>query len=284
MSALPSRLLIMPLMLLIKMSAAAALAPKASSSIWPQPMEFTAHGGPSTVMVAGAPYFFQLRGDRRSPILSAAFARYAALAFPHVADASKSTCPSGAAEVYRLEFHVSDLSEDHPAITTDESYTLTINSTAQAVHAKTVYGALHALETFAQLVSFNFDCGRYELPYSAIVVADAPRFPHRGLMIDTARHYQPLASLRAMIDSLPFAKLNVLHWHLVDTQSFPFASSTYPKLSQAAYAPSQRYTHGDVRTRISTARAIACSPKEHPSDPPPSDPPPSDPPPSGPPP
>jgi hexosaminidase len=41
-------------------------------------------------------------------------------------------------------------------------------------------------------------------------------------MVDTARHYQPLASLRAIIDSLTNAKLNVLHWHMVDDQSFPF--------------------------------------------------------------
>ena len=44
---------------------------------------------------------------------------------------------------------------------------------------------------------------------------------HIGLMLDTARHFQPLASLRGIIDSLPYAKINVLHWHMVDSQAWP---------------------------------------------------------------
>ena len=31
-------------------------------------------------------------------------------------------------------------------------------------------------------------------------------------MVDTARHFEPVASLKAIVDSLAYAKLNVLHW------------------------------------------------------------------------
>jgi len=153
---------------------------------------------------------------------------------------------------------VDSLEEAAPTITTDESYTLEIPAGSAATAtatAKTVYGALRALETFSQLVSFDFDSNSYVLtggvPYS---IEDAPRFAHRGLMVDTARHYQPLASIRAIVDSLPDAKLNVLHWHMVDDQSFPFQVKSHPKMWDAAYAPSQRYTQADVAAIVDYAR------------------------------
>ena len=61
---------------------------------------------------------------------------------------------------------------------------------------------------------YDFDSVAYS-PYAGYVVrgapwdiTDAPRFAHRGLMVDTARHFQPLASLRKVVDALPYAKLN----------------------------------------------------------------------------
>jgi len=46
----------------------------------------------------------------------------------------------------------------------------------------------------------------------------------------------------------------VLHWHMVDSQSFPFEVKTYPKLWEAAYAPSQRYTQADVASIVEYGR------------------------------
>ena len=37
-------------------------------------------------------------------------------------------------------------------------------------------------------------------------------------MIDSARHFETLSAIRGIVDSLPYAKLNVLHWHMVDSQ------------------------------------------------------------------
>lgn len=50
------------------------------------------------------------------------------------------------------------------------------------------------------------------------------------MLLDTSRHYQPVSFLQQTIDALSYAKYNVLHWHVVDTQSFPFESKTYDKL------------------------------------------------------
>lgn len=49
-------------------------------------------------------------------------------------------------------------------------------------------------------------------------------------MIDTARHFLPLDKIREMLDLMAMNKYNVLHWHLVDDQSFPYQSDVYPDL------------------------------------------------------
>ena len=221
-------------------------------SLWPAPSTST----PSTKALPVTPSksFFKLAGDhsgKSSPLLTAAFERYLPLTFPHTADADAS--PNLALSV--LTITVDDLSEDHPGISTDESYTIDVSYGAKATaHAKTVYGALRALETFSQMVTFDFDAGLYEIIGAPWKVDDTPRFAHRGLMIDTARHYETLAAIRGVVDSLPYAKLNVLHWHMVDIQSFPFESKTSPKLWEGAYAPSQRYTQADVASIVEYAR------------------------------
>lgn len=37
--------------------------------------------------------------------------------------------------------------------------------------------------------------------------------------------------LEKTIDSMAALKLNTLHWHMVDAESFPFVSSKYPGFS-----------------------------------------------------
>lgn len=69
-----------------------------------------------------------------------------------------------------------------------------------------------------------------------------------------ARHFQTLASIRTMIDSLPYAKLNVLHWHMSDTQSYPFQSKSYPKLWDGAWSEQERYIQADIADVVEYAR------------------------------
>jgi len=74
-----------------------------------------------------------------------------------------------------------------PSLNEDESYNLEITDRQARLVAPTVVGALRGLETFLQLL--QGDREGFYLP--AIKINDQPRFPWRGLLIDTGRHYQP---------------------------------------------------------------------------------------------
>ncbi|KAK4487878.1 hypothetical protein RD792_003616 [Penstemon davidsonii] len=93
----------------------------------------------------------------------------------------------------------------------DESYELHIpargNLLYAHIEAKTVYGALHALQTFSQVCYFNFTSRGIVVHQVPWTIVDQPRFSYRGLLIDTSRHYQPLPVIKKVIDSMTYAKL-----------------------------------------------------------------------------
>ncbi|XP_073000288.1 beta-hexosaminidase 3 [Typha latifolia] len=132
----------------------------------------------------------------------------------------------------------------------DESYKLSVPASGNTIYgqieAQTVFGAFHALQTFSQLCHFNFTTKVLELHAAPWTIFDLPRFPYRGLLIDTSRHYLPLPIIKGVIDAMTYSKLNVLHWHIVDEQSFPIEVPSYPKLWNGAYSNSERYTMADA--------------------------------------
>ena len=130
----------------------------------------------------------------------------------------------------------------------DESYFLYIDEKGVQIKAITDVGAMHGLETLLQLVQKN------ELNYffPGVVIKDAPRFVWRGLMIDVARHFQPLAVIKRNLDAMASVKLNVFHWHLTDDQGFRVASKVYPKLQELA-SDGQFYTHEQLKEVVAYA-------------------------------
>ena len=68
-------------------------------------------------------------------------------------------------------------------------------------------------------------------PIPAVTIEDAPRFAWRGMMLDSARHFQSPAFVLRLIDAMAANKLNVLHWHLVDDQGWRLPVPKYPKLT-----------------------------------------------------
>jgi len=116
----------------------------------------------------------------------------------------------------------------------DESYEISIlenqSNNEINIFAKTVIGVIRAFSRLSQLVTWTG--GIHGIPCTPLRITDYPRFAWRGLMVDTSRHYFPLATLRRILNGMELLHLNVFHWHIVDAQSFPFQSLKYPLLSE----------------------------------------------------
>ncbi len=131
----------------------------------------------------------------------------------------------------------------------DESYVLEVATEGAKLTAPTPLGAMHGLQTFLQLV----DVSPSGFAAPALKIHDQPRFPWRGLMIDSARHFIPLDVIRSNIDGMEAVKMNVFHWHLSENQGFRVESRKYPKLHELG-SDALYYTQDEIRDLIAYAR------------------------------
>ena len=260
---------------------------RCSTPLWPLPRSYSAG---SVARAVAAPLAFELVGDARdSAVLVAAAERYAALLFPHGAydptydddagsaarngsrAAAAAAASDGAVALARVRIVVQNASDATFELGADESYALTVGADGETddairVAAPTVFGALHALETLSQLVQFrpggapdsdDDDAGSpfYEVHKTPLAIADAPRFRYRGVMVDCARHFMPVRDLERTVDAMAAAKLNVLHLHLSDRESFAVQSRAHSRLWRAAFSRSERYTTADLERVVAYAHA-----------------------------
>ncbi|EDV20781.1 uncharacterized protein TRIADDRAFT_36582 [Trichoplax adhaerens] len=207
------------------------------------------------------PQQFQFESDSQSSLLRRAFQRYMKIAFlqplppnePAAAVDPSAPKPHVIGNLTSLFFQIDNPNTDL-RLGMDESYSLSIRATPQPVafvHTKEIWGALRALETFSQLIDARAD-GFF---ISEAKIIDFPRFSHRGILVDTARHYLTMDTLLQHLDAMAYNKFNVLHWHIVDDQSFPFVSLTFPNMSLfGAYTQRHIYTPEDVSKVIEYAR------------------------------
>lgn len=147
------------------------------------------------------------------------------------------------------------------ALTLDanESYTVQVSETSDGrinatITADNFFGARHGLETLGQLVIY--DDIRKEVQIAGNVeITDKPAYPYRGILLDTARNYFSVDSIKRTIEGMASSKLNTFHWHITDSQSFPFVSKSNPELSKlGAYTPSKIYTPEDIKMIVEYAR------------------------------
>ena len=233
-----------------------------SANIWPMPVELST--GANTLYLPTTQFnftTFDASNEKKQvdiDTLNQAYVRYNEIIFNAHYHTEEDDNPASSLHFSAsVEVFVDNVSEEYPQIDTDESYSLNIPSEDNGImqiNARTIYGAIRALESLSQLIVYDFDIAKYRIDVAPVVINDYPRFLHRGLMLDTARHYQSLAAIKKLVDSMSYAKFNVLHWHIVDTQSFSFQSVTYPDLWKGAYSQLEKYRQEDISDIVEFAR------------------------------
>ncbi len=119
---------------------------------------------------------------------------------------------------------------DRDNATPEGAYTLAITHSGVSVSASTPAGLFYGAVTLWQLFTASVQSAEIvELPL--LTIDDEPRFEWRGLMIDSARHFQTIDELKQIVDAMALHKMNVLHWHLTDDQSWRLEIKKYPKLT-----------------------------------------------------
>ncbi|PFH62432.1 hypothetical protein XA68_13658 [Ophiocordyceps unilateralis] len=132
----------------------------------------------------------------------------------------------------------------------DESYSLEITQDGDAtIKCQASTGCLFGLESFVQLFYKHSDESQSlsYTPYAPVSIQDAPKFPHRGLVMDLARNWYPVEDIKRTIDAMSWNKMNRLHLHMTNSQSWPIQIPALPELAdKGAYRKGMSYSPKDI--------------------------------------
>ncbi|MGB0522230.1 MAG: family 20 glycosylhydrolase [Flammeovirgaceae bacterium] len=144
-----------------------------------------------------------------------------------------------------------------------EAYELAITAAKIELSASAPEGMMRGIQTLRQLFMPAFQGtekrAAWYLPQVEIV--DAPKFEHRGLLLDCARHFFDKEVVKQYVDLLAFHKMNVLHWHITEDQGWRIKIDKYPKLTSVGAWRTEKtgeryggfYTKADIKEIVAYA-------------------------------
>ena len=95
---------------------------------------------------------------------------------------------------------------------------------------KLINSLTHTIVKSVSGILFYHSCFYFKAKLKSTSVMDFPRFTYRGIMLDSSRHFLPKNLILDNLDLMEMNKFNVFHWHLTDSQSFPYQSNVFPDL------------------------------------------------------
>jgi hexosaminidase len=134
-----------------------------------------------------------------------------------------------------------------------EAYELDVGDRA-VVKGGSYKGVVWGLVTLLQ--SANVENGRVVVPH--MTIADRPHAEYRGLLIDLARQWHPIETVKQAVVLCHWYKIGYLQLHMTDHESWTFPSKVYPNLA----TPGRHYTREELRDldEYAAARGVTVIP------------------------
>ena len=117
----------------------------------------------------------------------------------------------------------------NPFIKEVEGYRISVNKKSILIEGQTPNGVFYGIQMLRK--SLPIISKSESVLFPAVVINDAPRFPYRGMHLDTSRHFFPVDFVKEYIDMLALHNMNKFHWHLTDDQGWRIEIKKYPLLT-----------------------------------------------------
>jgi hexosaminidase len=115
-----------------------------------------------------------------------------------------------------------------------EAYSITVDKKGITLQAATAEGLFRAGQTLRKslpvLKAGETALDRVDFPFVQII--DQPRFAYRGVLLDCARHFFDVTTIKQFLDAMALHGCNQFHWHLTDDQGWRFEVKALPELAK----------------------------------------------------
>lgn len=105
-----------------------------------------------------------------------------------------------------------------------EAYQLEVTKNVIRITATAENGIFYGIQTLRQLIENG------EVP--CIKIKDKPAFAFRSYMLDEARYFQGMQTVKKLLDEIAQLKFNKFHWHLTDDAGWRIEIKKYPLLTE----------------------------------------------------
>lgn len=118
-------------------------------------------------------------------------------------------------------------------------------------------GMSYAAAALIQMLAVATSAGKGRFLAMTCGTAEAvPRFPWRGFMLDSARHFRSRETIIKLLRIMAHFRYNVFHWHLTDNEGWRLPSHVAPELSGRGELQDGAYSYEDIAAIREEARAL----------------------------